>query len=118
MTPDDVLGTSRPAVSVFDFSRDQIVAFLRSRLADKDVDAAYLIGSEAAGSADAWSDIDIIIVQRTDLPFLERARRFADLFDLGLPVDVLVYTPAEFQALEEDPTAFWRTAGRQRIKIM
>ena len=62
------------------------------------VKRAAAFGSYARGVADAWSDLDLVIVMETDLPKLERGRLLDDLYDaLPVSLDVLVFTPAEFE---------------------
>ena len=59
---------------------------------------AVAFGSYARGVADAWSDLDLVVVMETDLPRLERGRLLDDLYDaLPVSLDILVYTPAEFE---------------------
>jgi len=62
------------------------------------VQRAVAFGSYARGVADAWSDLDLVVVMETDLPRLERGRLLAGLYDaLPVSLDVLVFTPAEFE---------------------
>jgi len=62
---------------------------------------AILFGSYARGTADEWSDVDLIIVHETEEPFLERWRLFKDLV-LGLPgCELLVYTPCEVARMSD-----------------
>ena len=62
------------------------------------VKRAVAFGSYARGVADAWSDLDLVVVMETDLPKLERGRLLGDLYDaLPVALDVLVLTPAEFE---------------------
>ena len=59
---------------------------------------AVAFGSYARGVADAWSDLDLVVVIETDLPRLERGRLLADLYDaLPVSLDLVVFTPSEFQ---------------------
>ena len=113
-----ILGQSRPRHSVLDYSREEIIAFLKSKLADKKIIAAYLTGSLATDTSHHWSDIDCIIIKETNQPFLERGHAFQDLLELGIPVDILVYTPAEAENLQANPTPFWRQAMRQALRII
>ena len=54
---------------------------------------AYVFGSVAAGTADEQSDIDIILVRDTALPFFDRIREIMDLrLEFGA-ADLLIYTP-------------------------
>lgn len=55
-----------------------------------------LFGSWAWGEPHEWSDIDLLIVKRTDTPRLTRERELgALLYPRMFPIDVLVYTPEE-----------------------
>lgn len=63
-------------------------------------DRIILFGSHARGSADAHSDYDIALIKRTDKPFLDRLLEMAPYRTrLGRAVDILVYTPEEFEQL-------------------
>lgn len=46
-----------------------------------------------------WTDLDLVIIQRTDLPFFQRIRRFHERFRPEVAMDVLIYTPEEFAEL-------------------
>jgi predicted nucleotidyltransferase len=118
MSSSEVLQKSRPTISVVDFSLAQIKQFLVEKLVDKNVESAYLVGSMATGTASLWSDIDVVIVKETTTPFPDRAFEFAGLFDLGVAVDILVYTPDEIRRMDLDPTSFWKTAMQTKIKVL
>lgn len=66
---------------------------------------AVLFGSYARGTATTRSDVDLIFVEDTDLPFLKRIDRYFDpLVDmLRAPVETLVYTPDEFERMKLRP---------------
>ena len=73
-------------------------------LTQPNVERILLFGSRARGEADAFSDLDLIMVRRTSSRFLERLgeayQRLAEAaLRLGVDVDVLVYTPAEYRRL-------------------
>lgn len=80
---------------------------LRRRLAPHLARARKVIafGSAARGDADAWSDLDLIIVADTTRPFFERFKDFAGLYDVWPRLDLLIYTPEEFALMvaEERP---------------
>ena len=59
-------------------------------------------GSVARGEADAWSDLDLIIVADTARPFLERFKDFTGLYDVWPRLDLLVYTPEELAQMIAD----------------
>jgi predicted nucleotidyltransferase len=56
-----------------------------------------LFGSQARGDADAGSDIDLMVIEPTvDRPAWEAARLYRAIGWVGVGVDVLVYSDAEF----------------------
>jgi predicted nucleotidyltransferase len=69
-------------------------------------DRIYLFGSHARGEADEDSDVDLVVIQSTELPFFERMRRAAACVDPDWPVDILVYTPVEFDSMRRQGNAF------------
>ena len=63
---------------------------------------AILFGSLARGEASRHSDIDLILIKRTNLRFLDRYNGVLREFSQALPawdVDLLIYTPEEFAAI-------------------
>ena len=67
----------------------------------------YLFGSYANGYPDQDSDLDFIIVKETNLPKHKRGweiRKF--LFGLKVPMDLKVYTPAEFENEKNNQYSF------------
>jgi predicted nucleotidyltransferase len=73
--------------------------------------AAYFFGSYGSLEFGRDSDVDLILVAKTEKPFLERALEYPELFDLVPDLDLLVYTPEEFAALTTEPSAgFWTSA--------
>lgn len=55
------------------------------------------------------SDVDLLLVKETSVPFWERVREFDDLYDLYPRLDVLVYTPEELAAQLKNPAGFWKS---------
>ncbi|OPX19406.1 MAG: hypothetical protein BZ151_09475 [Desulfobacca sp. 4484_104] len=62
-----------------------------------------LVGSDARGRVDLFTDLDILVIMRTELPFPERLRQLYGLLALPLDLDLFCYTPEEFAALRERP---------------
>lgn len=61
-----------------------------------------LFGSQARGEADEYSDYDLIVIKRTDKPFLDRLRDMVPyLVRFSRPAEILVYTPDEFERMGE-----------------
>jgi predicted nucleotidyltransferase len=65
-------------------------------------DKITLFGSYCAGEIDECSDLDLVIVKETDAPFLDRTRQVLALLRPRVGVDVLVYTPEEFERLSRE----------------
>jgi len=90
-------------------TREGLAQAFREKLEGR-VQAAYFFGSVADGRLNPHSDIDLILVQETDKPFLQRFEDFPDLYDIVPALDFLVYTPEEFARLTTNPTVgFWRS---------
>ncbi|MGE5559022.1 MAG: nucleotidyltransferase domain-containing protein [Bacillota bacterium] len=58
-----------------------------------------LFGSLCRGDIATKSDIDLLIVWETELPFLERLQKFYQAAAPDVAVDILVYTPDEINRL-------------------
>lgn len=79
---------------------------LRRRLISAGAQKVYLFGSHARGEGDEDSDVDVVVIQETALPFFDRLRAVAACLDPEWPVDLLVYTPAEFEHMRQAGNAF------------
>jgi len=98
--------------SEFDLDKDKLDKILDNiRVAlEKRVECAYVFGSAAIGNFSRHSDIDLILIQKTKQPFTERALDFKDLLDIYPRLDLLVYTPDEFEAqLTDSSVGFWKS---------
>lgn len=82
-------------------SREELERRIRQALAGTAVERAILFGSFARGTADALSDVDLVLIERTDRPFVERGLSHRALFRLGVGIDLLVYTPEEWARMRE-----------------
>jgi predicted nucleotidyltransferase len=70
---------------------------------------AILFGSFARGTSDRRSDVDVVFVQQTQERFVERPGRALRLLYeriRGRAIDVLIYTPAEFEAMKNAGNRF------------
>jgi len=56
-----------------------------------------LFGSGAAGTADANSDIDLLVIKQTDDGYFDRLGKVRRLLDTWQPLDIFVLTPLEVQ---------------------
>ena len=79
---------------------------------------AVLFGSYARGDTDEYSDIDLVIIKETGLPFLDRYTDFGGLFQvLPRALQILVYTPEEFRNMRDNGNAFIHTVIKDGIVI-
>jgi len=80
----------------------------------------YLFGSYSTSTFDDQSDLDLIVVAPSNDRPLERRlklRRMLLKYDRRIGLDLLVYTPAEFNMLQEEPSSFVSSVIRQGKKI-
>jgi predicted nucleotidyltransferase len=73
-----------------------------------------LFGSRALGTAHPDSDIDLLVIARSEQPRYRRAAPiYGVLSDILAPMDILVYDPREVEEWSGVPQAFVTTAVRQ-----
>ena len=66
-----------------------------------------LFGSYAYGNPNSESDLDLLIIQQSDLPSYKRTRPIKKcLRGIGIPIDILVYTPEEVEQWKNASMAF------------
>jgi predicted nucleotidyltransferase len=66
-----------------------------------EVERINVFGSYARGRADLFTDLDILVVMNTEESFLDRLRRLYGLLAAPVDMDLLCYTPREFQDLKQ-----------------
>jgi predicted nucleotidyltransferase len=70
-------------------------------------DKIFLFGSYASGSPNRDSDLDLLIIQNSKLP---RHRRVFEirksLIGSMIPLDIIVYTPEEFESEKDNKFSF------------
>ncbi len=77
----------------------ELERFLRLLARVPDLDRVMVFGSMAGGEIHPWSDLDLVIVQSTNMPFLRRIRETRRLLRPRVATDIFVYTPQEFEQL-------------------
>lgn len=68
--------------------------------------AIILFGSAARGATHANSDVDVLLIKDTNLPFTERIREVHRSLTGETPVDVIVLRPDEIQKLRQTSSFF------------
>ena len=71
------------------------------------IEKIFLFGSHARGDADEYSDLDLIVIKITDMPFV---KRLISVPSLPVRADVFVYTPEEFERMKENENPFIMSA--------
>ena len=83
---------------------------------DLEPDRIVLFGSFARGDQNRASDLDLVIIATTPLPLCERIGRALESAygaSRRLPVEVLVYTPAEWRRMEAAGNSFVAQVTRE-----
>ena len=95
-------------------SEDLIQDIVRRIVAAAQPEKVILFGSRARGDARPDSDLDVLVIQESDVPGCQRdAALYLALAGLNAPVDVVTYTPEEVQEWSQVPQAFITTAVRE-----
>jgi predicted nucleotidyltransferase len=94
----------------------ELARWLPLLIAHERPEKIILFGSYCTGQVKEWSDLDMVIVKETQAPFLDRTRQVLALLKPRVGVDVLVYTPDEFERLSRE-RAFVRQeiVGKGRV---
>jgi len=88
----------------------RLISFITSEYVPEKI---ILFGSYGTPSRRGDSDIDLLIVKKTDKRFVDRVVELMQLirsqFGFEYPVEPLVYTPAEFRRAKMTSSLFIRT---------
>jgi predicted nucleotidyltransferase len=77
----------------------ELARWLPLLVAHEQPEKIILFGSFPAGQISEWSDLDLVLIKNTAAPFLDRIRQVLTLLQPQVGVDMLVYTPQEFEQL-------------------
>ncbi|MEJ5246705.1 MAG: nucleotidyltransferase domain-containing protein [Caldilinea sp.] len=66
-----------------------------------EVERVILFGSYAAGRKDLFTDLDLLVVMESSEDFLTRMARLRRDLNVGVDLDLLVYTPEEFTQMQD-----------------
>lgn len=67
------------------------------------VEKISIFGSYPKKEPDLFMDLDILIIMNTKKNFLERLKEIYSLLHLPVDMDILCYTPEEFEKIKERP---------------
>lgn len=77
-----------------------------------------MFGSYGRGDYSIDSSIDLLMIAKTDLPFVERIVRALECVPEGVPgVEILVYTPKEISKKLEENESFLASAMHEGVLI-
>jgi len=82
------------------------------------VHAVYCVGSYARGNWGVGSDVDLIVLLTAcELSRVERLRRYDPI---GLPVhcDLMVFTPGEWDRLQDRSPHFFRQWQNEKLDLL
>jgi predicted nucleotidyltransferase len=88
---------------------------IKSRIPALGVQKVILFGSLATGKVGKSSDLDLIIVKRSDKKFLDRMDEFYEKLDSKVSMDIMVYTPEEFERMRQTNTFMKRAIKEGKI---
>lgn len=73
-----------------------------------DPEKIILFGSWVWGKPNQDSDVDILVIKKSNQPRMEREREVRSMLSpVGIPLDILVYTPSELkEKIEDDRNLF------------
>lgn len=66
-----------------------------------DVEQVILFGSYAQGREDLLTDLDLLVVMASDDDFVTRTAKLYQRLHPGVDLDLLVYTPTEFEVVRQ-----------------
>jgi uncharacterized protein len=77
----------------------ELARYIRLLTKHGNPEKVILFGTLAKGQVHEWSDIDLVVVEKTQLPFFQRLRKVRKLLQPEVGMDIMVYTPEEFTRL-------------------
>ena len=99
-------------------SKEDVIQLLQQKLKGR-VIKAYLYGSFIKDQFTRSSDIDLILITETKIPFVERGLEYFDLREWLPAIEPLIYTPDEFERLTADPSpGFWKSVVESMRQIV
>lgn len=76
--------------------RDELDRFVRIVSSTLNPERIIVFGSLATGDVHEWSDLDVVLIMESDLPFLRRPGAVLQRVFPRVSMDLFVYTPGEW----------------------
>jgi predicted nucleotidyltransferase len=88
--------TAEAAVARERLLRQELARFIEIVVQQMQSERIILFGSLATGQVAEWSDLDLVVIADTGLPFHKRLKQVLRSVRPQAGMDVLVYTPTEW----------------------
>lgn len=88
--------------------QQELERFIHIVSGDERTNKIILFGSVARSEVGEWTDLDLVVVAETDLPFYERTRQILNSVSPKVGMDVIVYTLTEWEEMQRS-RAFIKT---------
>ena len=82
---------------------ERIVEVIKAEYAPEKI---VLFGSLATEHVHEWSDIDLLVIKKTDKRPIERTMELAGLIKPKIGIDLFIYTPEEYELLLKERYSF------------
>ena len=82
--------------------RQELARFIEIVTQQMQPEFIILFGSLATGHVGEWSDLDLVVIVNTDLPFYERIKQVLQSVRPRAGMDVFIYTPAEWAEMASE----------------
>lgn len=93
---------------------EKAVQEILKKFSDK-AERISIFGSYARGRRDLFTDLDVLIIMKSNKPFLERLREIYSILDLKVDADILWYTPEEFERIKDKP--FFKRVLKEEVVL-
>jgi len=82
--------------------QENLNRIVQTLVTDYNPESIILFGSMGTGEIHEWSDLDIVVIKKTQKEFYERLREVARMCKTDVGVQYLVYTPEEFERMRRE----------------
>lgn len=86
---------------------DQLERVVKTLVREYKPEKVILFGSAAAGKIHEDSDADLAVIKKTRKRFYDRIGEVYTLVPRGIPLDIIVYTPEEFEQMRREKYGYF-----------